>query len=176
MDYQEKTISSERVYVGRVINLRVDKVMLPNGNTGFREIVEHNGGVGIVAVKEDSVLLVRQYRKPVESVLYEIPAGKLEKNEDPYDCAYRELEEETGYVPGELKLLNVIYPSPGFSGEKLYIYLALNLNMGKLNRDEDEFMDSDFYKIYKVMDMIKNGTIQDAKTIVGMLSYAQGLV
>ncbi|HBM74868.1 MAG TPA: ADP-ribose pyrophosphatase [Clostridiaceae bacterium] len=176
MDYREKTIESRKVFKGNILNLRIDKVLLPDGNIASREIVEHNGGVGIVAVKDGSILLVRQYRKPIESVIFEIPAGKLEGDEDPHDCAFRELEEETGYIPGKVKLINKVYPSPGFSSEKLYIYLAEDLKIGKIHRDKDEFMDSDFYNIPDVVDMIKNGIISDAKTICGLLSYTQGLV
>lgn len=172
MDYKERTVSSKKIFNGKVINLRVDEVELPDGRTGTREIVEHNGGVAVVAVKEGKIILVRQYRKPVESCLLELPAGKLEKGEDPYECGARELQEETGYIPESLKLLTSIYTTPGFSSEKLYIYLADSLREGSLNRDEDEFLDVLYYDVEEVVDMIYKGIINDAKTICGVLMYA----
>lgn len=173
MNFTEKTLNSKRIFDGRVINLRVDEVLLPNGKSGTREIVEHNGGVAIVAVKDDRIIMVKQYRKPFEEAIIELPAGKIEKNEDPYICAMRELQEETGFRASSLELLSTIYTTPGFSNEKLHIYLAKNIEAGITSMDEDEFMELHYYKISEILDMIKQGKIYDAKTICGILMYVQ---
>ncbi|SKA82081.1 ADP-ribose pyrophosphatase [Caloramator quimbayensis] len=171
MNFKEVTISQNYIHKGKIINLRVDEVELPNGRKSLREIVEHNGGVGIVAVNEKKeVLLVKQYRKPFEEVLIEIPAGKLEKGEEPLKCAERELEEETGKKALNLKLLNVLYTSPGFSNEKLYIYFCDKMEDGNLNPDEDENLEILNIKFEEALKMIRNGDIKDAKTIAGILA------
>jgi len=172
MDYNEKTLCTDRIFEGRVVNLRVDHVLLPNGKTGTREIVEHNGGVAIVAVKNDKIVMVRQFRKPTDSILLELPAGKIDNGEEPEKCAIREMEEETGLIPMNLKLLTAIYPAPGFSNEKLYIYHANEFKTGSTNRDQDEFLDVDYYSLPHLLDMIKNREIKDAKTICGIMIYA----
>lgn len=171
MDFKETTLSQNYIHKGKIINLRVDEVQLPSGKKALREIVEHNGGVGIVAVNDKKeIILVKQFRKPFDEVLIEIPAGKLEKGEDPYNCALRELEEETGKKALELKLLNVLYTSPGFSNEKLYIYLCTKMEDGKVNPDEDENLEIMHVKYEDVINMIYNGEIKDAKTISGILA------
>lgn len=172
MDYYEKTLHSDKVFSGNVINVRVDEVLLPDGKKSRREIVEHNGGVAVVAVKDGRIVFVRQFRKPLEETIIEIPAGKLNLNEEPSECAARELEEETALIPGNLKLLTTIYTAPGFSGEKLYIYYADEFKDGSLNRDQDEFMDVCRFKLDEALDMIKKGVIKDAKTICGILMYS----
>lgn len=170
MNFEEKTIDTEYIFKGKVINLRVDKVKIFNGNTPTREIIEHNGGVAIVAMDKDKkILLVKQFRKPFEDVLIEIPAGKLEKDELPENCASRELEEETGYKPTHIKFLFDIYPSPGFSNEKLYIYFTDNIVEGTLNPDEDENIEIMKVTYDEAVEMIYNGTIKDAKSIAGIL-------
>lgn len=171
MDYSEKTVHTRNIFEGNVLKLRVDEVLLPDGQTSTREIVTHNGGVGIVAVKDKKIILVKQFRKPLEDCTLEIPAGKLEQDENPADCALREMEEETGFKPQGLKHLVTLYPSPGFSSEKLYIYLAEGLAPGRLNRDSDEFMDIEYVDIHEALSMIKDGRIMDAKTICGILMY-----
>ncbi|MCX7884409.1 MAG: NUDIX hydrolase [Caloramator sp.] len=171
MNFKEVTISQNYIHRGKVINLRVDEVEFPSGKKSLREIVEHNGGVGVVAVNEKKeIILVKQFRKPFEEVLIEIPAGKLEKGEEPIRCAERELEEETGKKALELQLLNVLYPSPGFSSEKLYIYFCNKMEDGKVNPDEDENLEILYVKYEEALKMIKNGDIKDAKTIVGILA------
>lgn len=171
MDYSEKTVHSRNIFKGNILNLRVDEVLLPNGEMGTREIVTHNGGVGIVAVKDKKIILVRQFRKPLEKCILEIPAGKLKPEEDPADCALREMEEETGLKAQGIRHLTTLYPSPGFSSEKLYIYMAESLAPGTLNRDKDEFMDIEYVDIDEAISMIKDGRIKDAKTICGILMY-----
>ena len=176
MNNIEKTINTKRVFDGKIINLRVDEVLLPNGRKSTREIVEHRGGVGIVAVVDKKIILVKQFRKPLEESILEIPAGKLEANEDPYECAIREMEEETGFVPQSLKLLTCIYTTPGFTNEKLYIYFTDDLKKGTVNMDEDEIIDIEYYELPEILHMINTGLIKDAKTICGVLMYKTMIV
>ncbi|HBH11839.1 MAG TPA: ADP-ribose pyrophosphatase [Clostridiales bacterium] len=168
----EKTISCRQIYEGKILNLRVDEVLLPNDKTSLREIVEHNGAVAIVAVTDnDKILLVRQYRKAVERVLIEIPAGKLEKEETPYDCAERELIEETGFRANQLKKVMEIITSPGFCTEKIHLFVANNLVVDYLENDEDEFIDLITLDLDEALGKIVSGEIVDSKTIIGLLYY-----
>lgn len=167
---EEKTISSDRVYTGKTISLKVDTVEVPNRGYQKREIVEHNGAVGIVAITpENKVVLVRQYRKAVEKELWEIPAGKIEIGENPKECAIRELKEETGYSAENMKLIHKFYTSAGFSNQKIYIFLAENLIQGERNLDEDEFLEVHEIDKDEVYNMIARNEIEDAKTSIGML-------
>ena len=141
MEFYEKTIESESVYEGIIVNVRRDIAGLQNGKQVAREVVEHPGGVGIVPVtKDNKVLMVRQYRYPMGEELLEIPAGKLDAGEDPLECAVRELSEETGCTAGRYVNLGASYPSPGFCKEILYIYLALDLQPGDMHLDENELL------------------------------------
>ncbi len=167
---EEKTISSDRVYTGKTISLKVDTVEVPNRGYQKREIVEHNGAVGIVAItSENKVVLVRQYRKAVEKELWEIPAGKIEIGENPKECAIRELKEETGYSAENMKLIHKFYTSAGFSNQKIYIFLAENLIQGDRDLDEDEFLEVHEIDKDEVYNMIARNEIEDAKTSIGML-------
>lgn len=167
---EEKTISSDRVYTGKTISLKVDTVEVPNRGYQKREIVEHNGAVGIVAITpENKVVLVRQYRKAVEKELWEIPAGKIEIGENPKECAIRELKEETGYSAENMKLIHKFYTSAGFSNQKIYIFLAENLIQGDRDLDEDEFLEVHEIDKDEVYNMIARNEIEDAKTSIGML-------
>jgi ADP-ribose pyrophosphatase len=170
MEFFEKQVSSERVFSGRVINVRCDMVELVNGRHVSREVVEHPGGVAIVPLAENGdVLMVRQYRYCVSDALLEIPAGKLEAGEDPFECAVRELSEETGCRAGRIVPLGAMYTSPGFSRETLYIYLATQLEEGENHPDEDEFLSVVRVPFEEVVDKIMSGEIKDGKTIVGIL-------
>ncbi|MEQ2129209.1 NUDIX hydrolase [Caldanaerobacter subterraneus KAk] len=172
MEQKEPTVSTKKVFEGKIINLRVDEVRLPNGRITTREIVEHPGGVSIVAVTNDGkILLVKQYRKPAEEVLLEIPAGKLEKGEDPLECAKRELSEETGYEAGHIEHLITFYTTPGFSNEKMYLYFAKDLKKSKIHPDEDEFLEVGEYSPEELWKMILENKIKDSKTIIGVLYY-----
>ncbi|RBP45572.1 NUDIX hydrolase [Garciella nitratireducens] len=172
MKHSEKTIGTKKIFKGKIINLRVDNVLLENGNTSTREIVEHNGGVAILAInKNGNVFLVKQFRKPFEKELIELPAGKLESGEKPEECAIRELEEEIGYKANKIEKLNSIYTSPGFSNEIIHIFLALDLQKTKIHRDENEFMDVIEISLEEAKKMIDTGQIHDAKTIIGILSF-----
>lgn len=158
------------MYEGRIINLRLDSVVLENGNTAMREVVEHPGAVGIVALKENGdIVMVKQYRKAVEQVLLELPAGKLEQGEDPADCAARELTEETGYTAGDLRYLVSFYTSPGFSNEVMHMFLATDLKEGKNDPDDDEMVETVEISRDRAIDMILKGEIKDGKTIAGIL-------
>lgn len=167
---EEKTISSDRVYTGKTISLRVDTVEIPNRGYKKREIVEHNGAVGIIAItRENKVVLVKQYRKAIEKELWEIPAGKIDPGENPKESAIRELKEETGYSAQSIKLLHKFYTSAGFSNQKIYIYLAENLTSGSQDFDDDEFIETKEFSLNEVYDMIYNNDIEDGKTSIGML-------
>lgn len=168
----ETKIEGETLYDGKILRLERDKVILENGNTAYREVVRHNGGACIVPVtKDNKILFVKQYRYPFSKVIMELPAGKLEINEQPEVCAKRELREETGAI-GEVEYLTEIYPTPGYSSEIIYIYAAFNVEIGSLSLDEDEFIDVVKVDINSALEMVKNGEIKDAKTIVGILLVA----
>ena len=168
----EKTISTKRIHEGKILNLRVDKVLLPNNKTSEREIIEHNGAVAMVAVNEENeILLVKQFRKAVEEVLIEIPAGKLELNEDPDECAVRELIEETGFKPNKITRMFDLSTSPGFCTEIIHMYLAEDLEEAYLECDDDEFIEVVKINIDDAVKMISTGEITDSKTIAGLLYY-----
>lgn len=168
MEFNEKTITSEKKFEGRIFNVRIETVELPEGKTGYREMVDHPGGVGIVAIKDNGkILFVSQFRKAIEKELLEIPAGKLEKGEDPLECGRRELEEETGFKASEFVSLGYLYPSPGFANETTHLFLAWGLTEGKLNRDEDEFMNVIELSPTEIYDRIMKNEITDAKTVIG---------
>jgi ADP-ribose pyrophosphatase len=169
--FTEKMISSKRIYEGRIINLRIDHVTLPNGETGTREIVEYAGAVAIVPLNEKGeLLLVRQYRYAVGQTLLEIPAGKIEPGEDYATCAGRELLEETGYAAGNLKHMISFYSTPGFTNEQIHLFLATGLTLKKQDLDDDEFIDVEQVKLEQALEMILSGRICDAKSIAGILT------
>ena len=170
MELTEKTLSSERIFDGRILHIRRDTVLLPNGHTSTREIVNHPGGVGILALDQNNnVLTVTQYRYAYQQTLLEIPAGKLERGEDPYHAAMRELKEETGASTEKLTPLGHIYPSPGYCDEIIRLYLARNLTWGEMDPDEDEFLDVERVPFHILVDRILTGEITDAKTCVAVL-------
>ncbi len=166
----ETTIRSKLVFEGRVLNLKVDTVKLPNGKEAAREVVVHPGAVAVAAVTEaGELLLIKQFRYPVGQVIWEIPAGKLEKGENPLVCAKRELAEETGYGAKQWKHLSTFFTTPGFSDEVMYIYLASGLHTDNKTADDDEFIELHHVPFAKALNMITNGEIKDAKTIAGIL-------
>jgi len=170
MIIEEQTVSSDRIYTGKVISLKVDTVEVPKKGYQKREIIEHPGAVGIVAITDDNkVLLVRQFRKAIEKVLWEIPAGKLEQGESPKDCAIRELKEATGYSANNIKLIHKFYTSSGFSNQKIYVYLATDLEKGECCLDEDEFLELHEVNLKDAYEMINKNDIEDAKTSIGLL-------
>lgn len=166
----EKKISSKKIFGGKIIELYLDEVKLPNNKIVTREKVSHPGAVGIVPLKSDGkIILVKQFRYPLSSALLEIPAGKLGKNEDPKDCARRELKEEIGGAGGKLIHLSTFCTSPGFCDEILYLYLAIDFEIKENNPEEDEFLAVIELKMKDALDNINNGKIKDAKTIIGIL-------
>jgi ADP-ribose pyrophosphatase len=166
MELFEKTIETRRIHEGRVINLREDTVELPNGRIGKREIIEHKGAVAIVPLLPDGrVIMVRQFRKPCEEALLEIPAGGLNKGEDPADCARRELSEETNHDSAKLTHLFSIFLAPGYSSELIHCYLAEELFTKDGTPDEDENLNVEIYPLSELLAMCDNGGIKDAKTV-----------
>jgi len=176
MDFYEKQIRSETLYRGLIVNVRSDIAELHNGVKVKREVVEHPGGVGIVPVTRDNkILMVRQYRYPMEGTLLEIPAGKLDDGEDPLECAKRELSEETGCTAGEYVDLGAVYPSPGFCRETLYLYLALDLRHGEMHLDENELLSLEAFGIDELIGMIMENKLPDAKSIIGIMKTREFL-
>lgn len=170
MNLKEKKLNSKTVFNGRILRLEVDEVELPDGNISHRECVRHSGGAAILLIKENQVLLVKQFRYLYGKPIYEIPAGKLNSGEDPEIAAARELEEETGYKSKLSHLLD-IYPTPGYTDEIIHIYFADSFEMSKQKLDEDEFLNYCFIDINTVLKMIDSGEITDAKTIVALYKY-----
>jgi ADP-ribose pyrophosphatase len=168
MDHlKETTLSSKEIFKGRIIDLYVEEVELPNGKTSTREIVKHPGAVAVIAITpENKILMVEQFRKPLGRTLVEIPAGKLEKGEQPESTAKRELEEETGYTCGNLQPLISFYTSPGFADELVHLFIAENLEKLTVaaELDEDEFLDVMEVTLEEAAEMIQNKRIYDAKT------------
>lgn len=170
MELVEKRLSGQTVFDGKIITVKVDKALLPNGAQATREVVEHPGGVCILALQEDgAVPLVRQFRYPLGDVMLELPAGKLEYGEEPRPAAIRELGEEVGLEPGELIDLGFIYVSPGFCTEKLHLYLARKVTSVPVHPDEDEFLDIVHLPFETLVDMVMSGEITDGKTVTAVL-------
>ncbi len=172
-DLKEKTVSTSYLYRGKIVNVRQDRVKDSRGKEAFREVVEHPGAVAILAVNEnDEAMLVRQHRQPVGEVMLEIPAGKLEPNEDPLECARRELMEETGLSAGRWQELTCFYTSPGFCNEMIYLFLAENLRQGDpATSDPEENIKKEVISLPRAGEMIVDGRIKDGKTIIA-LQYA----
>lgn len=175
MELREEFVSREEIFHGRIVDLRVDTVRLPNGHITTREVVDHPGGVGIVALDDEgNVLTVKQYRYAFGTVLEEIPAGKLERGEDPAQAARRELEEETGAQCRTLTPLGSVLPSPGGFGEVLHLFLAEGLRFGEQHPDEDEFLTFSRTPFHELLDRVLDGEIRDGKTAAGILKvYAR---
>ena len=170
MKLTEKTLNKNYIYNGKIINLRVDDALLPDGKTAKREIVEHNGGVCVAAItNNDEILLVKQFRYPYGEVIYEIPAGKRDGNEDPLACGKRELKEETGATAKTYISLGELYPTPGYCGEIIWIFAAKDLDFGETNPDEEEFVEAIRVPFSDALKMVMNGEIKDAKTQTAIL-------
>ncbi len=169
MDFTEKTLSSQLIFSGRIIDVSVDTVLLPDGSQSTREIVRHAEAVAIVAIDDrQNIYLVKQYRKPIEKVLLEIPAGILEPEEDIIAAAHRELAEETGLRAGKMDKILSFYTAPGFTDELIHLFVATNLSQGETNLDIDEFVETVYLPIKDTYQMIVNGEISDAKSIIGI--------
>ncbi|MCG5102982.1 NUDIX hydrolase [Oceanobacillus alkalisoli] len=171
-NFEEKTIHTEKIFNGKIIDLQVDDVVLPNGENSKREIVKHPGAVAVIPItKDNKIVFVKQYRKPLEKTLVEIPAGKLDNNEQPLAAAIRELEEETGYTTKELNFVTSFYSSPGFADELVYIYVTDTLE--KLETpvpgDDDEFVEIVELTLDEAKQYVEEEMIHDAKTNYAVL-------
>lgn len=171
-------VGGEQVYAGRVISVDLDQVRFPDGSVGSLEMVRHPGASAIVPLLDEDaddpqVLLIRQYRYAAEGFLYEIPAGRLDAGESPLACAHRELAEETGYRAAQVDHLFTMYTTPGFTDEKIHLFLARGLTPGESAREADEFMELVPTRLSRALGMIEQGEIQDAKTALALL-YAAG--
>ena len=171
MKLTEKTKTESYLYKGKILNVRKDQVILPDGKDAIREIIEHSGGSAVLCQKDGKVLMVRQFRYAYKEEVLELPAGKINKGEDPKETAIRELEEECGIKAEQMELLFEVYPTPGYSNEIIRIYRAEKFHHTKAHLDEGEFLSCEWIEIEKLKEMIKNKEIKDAKTLIA-LSYA----
>ena len=173
MKLEEKTLKENCIYNGKILRVFNDEVECGDGHISKREYVDHHGGASILAVDDDeNIYLVEQYRYAYRKVLKEIPAGKLEQNEDPMVCAKRELKEEVGVTCKEMQLLALIYPTPGYTNEPLYIYLAKGLEQGEDHLDEGELLKAYKIPFDEALRQVESGEIKDGKTVVAILKYA----
>ena len=172
MELNEKTLNKNTIFKGKILNLRSDTALLPNGTTAVREVIEHSGGVCVAAIDEnDNVLMVKQFRYPYGKVLLEIPAGKRDKegDHDPLSCGKRELKEETGAVASDYISLGQLYPTPAYCDEIIYMYAAKDLTMGDTALDDDEFLSVVKIPLEKAAEMVLSNEIKDAKTQTAIL-------
>ncbi len=171
---REIQTETEDIFDGVILNVKRDRVRLPNGHESVREVIRHVGAVCVVPVTEDGrVVVERQYRYPIDQVITEIPAGKLDsKEEDRLHAAKRELVEETGITADHWTDMGLYYPAPAYSDEKITMYLAQGLHLGKQHLDEDEFLNVEFVPLEELMEEILSGTITDGKTQVAILKAA----
>lgn len=170
MEFEEKTLSEQYLYEGKILKLRKDEITLPDGNNALREVVEHSGGSAILCEKEGKILLVKQFRYPYKEELWEIPAGKLNEGEDPIETAIRELKEEGGVIANSVEKMFEVYPSPGYTDEIIRIYRASGIKEDVQSLDEDEFLRAEWFDKRTLKQMIKNGEIKDGKTLIALLA------
>lgn len=174
MELFEKTLGTKEIFKGRVFTVHVDDIELPDGSKSFREVVEHSGGVCVAAITdEDELFFVRQYRYPYGRVLLELPAGKLEKGEDPLEAGKRELQEECGVTADEIISMGTVYPTVAYCSEVIHLYAAKNLKKTQQNLDEGEFLSVEKIKISEAADMVMKGEISDSKTVALVLKVAK---
>ena len=170
MHLEEKTISVEQIYNGKIIDVTRERVLLENKSEAYREVVHHSGGVCILPINDKGeVLFVRQFRYPFKEVLLEIPAGKRENGEDPKECGLRELKEEVGAEAKNITYLGKLYPTVAYDTEVIYMYMAQDLSFGEQKLDEDEFLDIVKIPLDKAYKMVLNDEIPDAKTQIAIL-------
>lgn len=171
-------VASRRVYTGKVINLDIDQVRFPNGKVGELEIIRHSGASAVIpflgdpAGEDPTILLIRQYRYAADGFIYEIPAGRLEPGEPPESCAVRELREETGCTAAKMEHLYTMYTTPGFTDEKIHLFVATGLERGESALESDEFVEVVPTTMSAALRLIRDGTINDAKTALSILYVA----
>lgn len=177
-------VGTNRVYTGRVLNLDIDTVRFPDGSVGELEIIRHSGASAVVPFVSDpagpdpQLLLIRQYRYAAAGYLYEIPAGRLDPGEEPVACAHRELREETGCTAGQMERLFTMFTTPGFTDERIHVFMAVGLTHGAMHREADEFLEVETMSLTRALSMIERGEIQDGKTALAILfaaGYRTGL-
>jgi len=173
VEFKEKTIKKNFIYNGKILSLRKDDIILPNGAPAVREVIEHSGGSAIYCEKDGKILLVKQFRYPYKEELYEIPAGKLNDGESPEETAIRELEEEGGIKAKRVEKLFDIYPTPAYTNEIIRLYKAVEFIETESCLDEDEFLSNEWIDKCQVKKMIENGQIKDAKTIIAVSSQVK---
>ena len=172
-------ISSRRIHTGRVLNLDVDRVRFPDGSEGELEIIRHSGASAIVpflgdpAGEDPQILLIRQYRYAADGYVWEIPAGRLDEGEDPMECARRELLEETGCTAERVERLTTIYTTPGFTDERIHLFMGVGITRGEHKREQDEFMEVETMPLSRALSLIERGEMTDSKSIIAVL-YAAG--
>jgi ADP-ribose pyrophosphatase len=172
MSNNEKLLSSKEIFRGRAVNLRIDTIEKKSGQVTTREIVEHKDCIAVVVVdNEDNILMVEQFRTPVNRVLLEIPAGGVKDGEEPEDCVRRELQEEIGYLPGKLQRLGGFYAAPGYCSEYLHVFLATDLSESRLIAEDTDEIEVVRIPVPEILKMIDSGQICDAKSIAGLLVY-----
>jgi ADP-ribose pyrophosphatase len=177
-DTKAGRVKSSRVYTGKIVSLDVDSVRFPDGSIGELEMIRHSGASAIVPFLSDpqgedpQVLMIRQYRYAADGYLYEIPAGRLDQGENPRDCAVRELKEETGCTAEHFDHLLTMYTTPGFTDEKIHLFMATGLVAGETKHEVDEFLDLHPMRLSRALEMVEAGEIQDAKTVIGLLFAA----
>jgi ADP-ribose pyrophosphatase len=166
----EQTVFSEQIYDGRAIKLRVDTVEKPNGDRTTREIVEHSDCVAVVVLDADNnAVMVRQFRKAIDRIILEIPAGGIDNGEQPVDCVRREMQEEIGFIPGKIQRLGGFYSAPGYCNEYLYLYLATQLEPSRLEAEDTDDIEVVKVPLKQIPDLISSGDICDSKSIAGLM-------
>lgn len=170
MDFKERTIEAKKIYKGNITEYEVQKVQLPNGKVANREIVWHDDAAAVFALENDQLICVKQYRKPIEKISVELPCGLIEPDEKPLDAANRELEEETGYRAKTLNFITAFYNSPGFTNEKLYLYMADGIEQvdDPLEKDDDETIEVVKLSYEEAWDYLDRGLISDSKTVFAL--------
>ncbi|MCX5782253.1 MAG: NUDIX hydrolase [Elusimicrobia bacterium] len=172
MNLKEKLYKRNRIYSGKAVGFSADKITLPNGKIAIREFLEHPGAIAVLPfLKNGKIILVKQYRYPIKKITYEIPAGKLDKGENPVKCVQRELEEETGFKAGKIKKMFSFWPTSAFSNEIIHIYSAKDLRLAKKNPDDDEFIEHIEIPFKKALQWVKSGKIRDSKTVIALLFW-----
>ena len=172
-------LGTRRVYSGRVLHLDIDTVRFPDGSVGELEMIRHSGASAVVPVlstdtaADPEILLIRQFRHAADGLIWEVPAGRLDPGEAPDDCARRELLEEAGVIAGRLTRLTTIYTTPGFTDERIHLFVARDLTQGQHQREADEFMETQSLPLSRILAMIESGEVTDGKTVAALLFFSR---